>query len=158
MNTQELITSLWAKAQESTGANAMGGTILQLFPDCTITFHAGTKIDEETKMTVHKQPGYWVKQEGSNKRLWIGLSRSLMPEYIEGKLEAESILKLPLYYNTDLKDKETGEILKDENGEKQFRITAGAPQAEGKKVSDINEAKVKEYKRASEVSFDHLIG
>ena len=119
--------------QENTGTGNVIGTALDLFEDCTFTFHANP---DKRVCLIFKNP--------KGQRASVILSKSLMPVYEAGELNKSSILKLPIYHS----------VVTQDDGTELNLMIAGKPETKGYAVKDINADKIKEYQPIVDDSFD----
>ena len=127
---------------QATTGNIIGQAI-DLFNDCTVTFHAneGKRVNLRFK-----------NPEG--KTASVLLSKALEPEFRNGQLDRSSIFMLPIYKCTDLKDEDDNIIIDENTGEPLVLLVAGKPETKGTKVSDLKKDKIKTYEPVNDTSFE----
>jgi hypothetical protein len=128
--------------QEQGATGNIIGTALELFQDCTFTFHANA--GKRVNLRFKNPKGLTAS---------VLLSKALEPEFRNGTLDRSAIFALPIYKCTDLKDDDDNIIMGD-NGEPLVLLVAGKPETIGAKVSDIDKSKIKTYKPINDTSFD----
>jgi len=129
--------------QDQAGTGNIIGQAIDLFDDCTFTFHAneGKRVNLRFKNPTGQTTS-------------VLLSKALEPEYRNGNLDRSAIFELPIYKCTDLKDEDDNIIIDENTGNPLVLFVAGKPETKGAKVSDLDKSKIKSYEPVNDTSFD----